>query len=185
MFLFGEKIFLRALEPSDVELLYQWENDPEIWQISQTLTPYSKHTLKQFVDSAKEDIFLAKQVRFMINLLHTKQTVGILDIFDIDFMNSRAGMGILIDRNFRNQEIGASAIELAINYLFNTLLFHQVYCNIMNDNTISLKLFEKCGFSVVGVKRDWTKTQDGFKDVVLLQRINGKAIPEQSVGNVK
>ena len=87
MFLFSEKIFLRALEPTDVELLYQWENDPEIWKISQTLTPYSKYTLKQIIDSAQEDVFSAKQVRFMINLLHTKQTVGILDIFDIDFIH--------------------------------------------------------------------------------------------------
>jgi len=172
MFLYGEKIFLRALEPSDVELLYQWENDPEIWKISQTLTPYSKFTLKQFVDGAKEDIFSAKQVRFMINLLHTKQTVGILDVFDIDFLNSRAGMGILIDKNFRNQDIGAEAIELAISYLFNTLLFHQVYCNILSNNPISMKLFEKCGFSVIGIKKDWTKTETGFEDVMMLQRLN-------------
>jgi diamine N-acetyltransferase len=174
MFLFGLKIFLRALEPSDVELLYQWENDPEIWKISQTLTPYSKYTLKQFIDSAKEDIFSSKQVRFMINLLHTKQTVGILDIFDIDFVNSRAGIGIIIDKNFRNQEIGAEAIELAINYLFKTLLFHQIYCNVLNSNSISLKLFEKCGFSVIGIKKDWTKMQTGFEDVVMLQRINNQ-----------
>jgi len=172
MFLFGEKIFLRALEPSDVELLYQWENDPEIWKISQTLTPYSKFTLKEFVDSAKEDIFSSKQVRFMINLLYTKQTAGILDIFDIDFMNSRAGIGILIDKGFRSQEIGTEAINLAINYLFNTLLFHQIYCNVLNSNTISLKLFKKCGFSIVGTKKEWTKTETGFEDVVLLQRIN-------------
>jgi diamine N-acetyltransferase len=172
MFLYGEKIFLRALEPSDVELLYQWENDPDIWKISQTLTPYSKHSLKEFVDSSKEDIFSTKQARFMVNLLHSKETVGILDIFDIDFINSRAGIGILIDKNFRNQEIGTEAIELAINYLFNTLLFHQIYCNVLNNNSISLKLFIKCGFSVIGIKKDWTKTQTGFEDVVMLQRIN-------------
>jgi len=172
MFLFGEKIFLRALEPSDVELLYLWENDPEIWKISQTLAPYSKYSLKEFVDSTKEDIFTAKQVRFMINLIHTKQTVGILDLFDIDFMNSRAGVGILIDKNFRNQEMGTEAIELAINYLFNTLFFHQIYCNVLINNFISLKLFEKCGFTVIGTKKEWTKTENGFEDVVMLQRIN-------------
>jgi diamine N-acetyltransferase len=172
MFLFSEKIFLRALEPSDVELLYQWENDPEIWKISQTLTPYSKYTLKQFVDSAQEDIFSAKQLRFMINLMHTKETVGILDIFDIDFLNSRAGMGVLIDKNYRDQEIGTEAVMLALEYLFNTLHLHQIYCDVLNNDLISMKLFTKCGFSVVGVKKDWKKTQDGFEDVVMLQRIN-------------
>jgi len=172
MFLHGNKIFLRALEPSDVELLYQWENDPEIWKISHTLTPYSKYTLKQFIESAQEDIFSAKQVRFMINLLHTKQTVGILDVFDIDFINSRAGVGILIDKNHRHQEIGTEALLLAITYLFETLHLHQIYCNVLSNNSISLKLFENCGFSVIGIKKDWRKTQQGFEDVILLQKIN-------------
>ena len=172
MFLYGKKIFLRALEPSDVELLYQWENDPEIWQISQTLTPYSKFTLKQFVESAQEDIFSVKQVRFMINILHTKQTVGILDVFDIDFINGHAGIGIIIDKNFRQQEIGTEAIELAINYLFNTLHLHQIYCNILGNNEISKKLFEKCGFTVMGIKKEWKKTETGFEDVMMLQRIH-------------
>jgi len=172
MFLFGKKIFLRALEPSDVELLYQWENDPEIWKISQTLTPYSKYTLKQFVETAQNDIFSSKQVRFMINLLHTKQTVGILDVFDIDFINGHAGIGILIDKNYRHQEIGTETVELAINYLFHTLHLHQVYCNISNGNTISLKLFQKCGFVIVGIKKEWKKTANGFEDIILLQRIN-------------
>jgi diamine N-acetyltransferase len=172
MFIYGEKIFLRALEPSDLELLYQWENDPEIWKISHTLTPYSKFTLKHFIDSTQEDLFSGKQARFMINILHTKQTVGILDIFDIDFINSRAGMGILIDKNHRNQDIGTEAVRLACQYLFDTLHIHQIYCNVVSNNTISLKLFEKCGFSVVGVKKDWNKTQHGYEDVVLLQKIN-------------
>ena len=172
MFLHGEKIFLRALEPSDVELLYQWENDPEIWTISQTLTPYSKYTLKQFIDSAQEDICSTKQVRFMINLLHTKQTVGILDVFDIDFINSRAGVGILIEKNHRNQDIGAEAVMLALTYLFNTLHLHQIYCNVLHNNNVSLKLFEKCGFSVIGLKKEWRKTQNGFEDVIMLQRIS-------------
>jgi len=171
MFLFSEKIFLRALEPSDVELLYQWENDPEIWKISQTLTPYSKYTLKQFVDCAQEDIFKVKQVRFMINFIDTKQTIGILDIFDIDFINSRAGVGILIDKNHRKQEFGTDAILLATDYLFNTLHLHQIYCNVVSSNPVSLKLFEKCGFSIIGTKKEWTKTPDGFEDVIMLQQI--------------
>jgi len=171
MFLHGKKVFLRALEPSDVELLYQWENDPEIWKVSQTLTPFSKYTLKQFIDSAQEDIFKVKQVRFMINLIHTKQTIGILDIFDIDFLNSRAGIGILIDKNHRNQELGTEAVQLATNYLFNTLHLHQIYCNIESNNIVSLKLFKKCGFSTIGTKKDWKKTETGFEDVILLQLI--------------
>lgn len=172
MFIFGEKIFLRALEPNDVELLYQWENDPEIWQISQTLTPFSRFTLKQFVNTAQEDIFAAKQLRLMINDQAKKQTIGIIDIFDIDPLNLRAGIGILIHRDFRQQGIATETLQLCTNYLFKTFFLHQIYANVLAENEISLALFSKCGFEIVGTKRDWIKTANGFNDVVLMQKIN-------------
>ncbi|MDR2971758.1 MAG: GNAT family N-acetyltransferase, partial [Bacteroidales bacterium] len=68
--------------------------------------------------------------------------------------------------------IGAEAVTLAANYLFNSLHLHQIYCNVLKNNPISLKLFEKCGFSIIGIKKDWTKTETGFEDVIMLQRIN-------------
>ena len=44
--LLGEKINLRALEPEDLEFLYQIENDESFWEISHTKTPFSKYILK-------------------------------------------------------------------------------------------------------------------------------------------
>jgi diamine N-acetyltransferase len=81
-------------------------------------------------------------------------------------------MGIIIDKNYRNQDIGTEAVNLASNYIFNTLHLHQIYCNVLHNNNISLKLFEKCGFVTIGIKKDWTKTSNGFEDVIMLQRIN-------------
>ena len=45
----GEHIYLRALEPSDLDFLYDIENDEKIWEISNTQTPYSKYLLKQYL----------------------------------------------------------------------------------------------------------------------------------------
>jgi diamine N-acetyltransferase len=41
------EIRLRALEPEDLEVLYEWENNDSNWIISNTLSPFSKYTLKQ------------------------------------------------------------------------------------------------------------------------------------------
>jgi diamine N-acetyltransferase len=108
MFIQGEKISLRALEPDDVKLLYIWENDPAIWRISQTLKPYSEYTLQMFVDCATDDIFTTRQIRLMIDLKNenpgeTKTTIGIVDLFDYDPFNQRIGLGILIHQDFRRQ----------------------------------------------------------------------------------
>jgi diamine N-acetyltransferase len=61
-------IRLRALEPEDLETLYAWENDMSIWQLSNTLIPFSKFTLKQYLETSKMDIYEAKQLRLIIEL---------------------------------------------------------------------------------------------------------------------
>jgi len=37
----GEHIYLRALEPEDLEFVHAIENDENIWHLSNTQTPYS------------------------------------------------------------------------------------------------------------------------------------------------
>ena len=38
----GEQVYLRALEPTDLDFLYKLENDTSVWEVSGTLKPYSK-----------------------------------------------------------------------------------------------------------------------------------------------
>ena len=37
----GKYVKLRAIEPEDVDLIYEWENDFELWNVSETLKPFS------------------------------------------------------------------------------------------------------------------------------------------------
>ncbi|MBA7522214.1 hypothetical protein ES705_14332 [subsurface metagenome] len=64
------------------------------------------------------------------------------------------------------------AMEELINYSFNILHLHQLYCNISAKNKASLSVFKKAGFSICGTKREWLKSHEGFVDEVLLQLIN-------------
>jgi diamine N-acetyltransferase len=172
--MFGKKVYLRALEPSDLELLYQWENSPDVWPVSQTLAPFSKYTLKEFMLHLSQDIYTAKQLRLMVDEQGSKQTVGIVDLFDIDPLNLRAGIGILIGPAFRQKGYALEALQLIINHAFKRLYLHQLYCNIMVNNEASLRLFARAGFTTIGTKKEWQLTPQGFVDEYILQRINGE-----------
>lgn len=177
MFIQGQYITLRALEPTDVKLLYQWENDPAIWKLSQTVKPYSEFTLQMFVDCSSAELNTIRQVRMMVDLTdplipQKAKTIGIVDIFDYDPFHQRAGIGILIHADYRGRGHAKEALELSKAYLFDTLLLHQIYCNILEENQISLSLFQKSGFEIVGLQKDWLRTKEGFKNVYLLQCIN-------------
>jgi len=168
----GKKVFLRALEPEDLEFIFAVENDVSIWEISNTQTPYSKYLLKEYLNNAHKDIYEIKQLRLVISD-YENSVLGLIDIFDFDFKNLRAGIGVLIkDIENRGKGIGTEAIQLLITYSFKSLHLHQLYCNISEDNTASLKLFESQGFERIGLKKDWNLIEGDFKNEYLLQLIN-------------
>ncbi len=174
----GKNIKLRALEPTDVDILYHWENDDKIWHLSNTVTPFSRFDLEQYVISSQQDIFTTKQLRLMIDKIdkgNQKVTIGSIDLFDFDPANKRAGIGILIEKEERRKGYAAEALELLLEYCFKILHLHQVYCNITINNTSSLNLFKKYNFVIIGIKKEWLHIRDEWVDEHILQLINYQA----------
>lgn len=171
MKLTGTNITLRALEPSDIDVLYKWENDPENWLVSNTQTPYSRFVLEQYLASAHQDIYSVKQLRLMICDKESSRPVGAIDLFDFDPHNQRAGIGILIaEKGDRRKGYATEALDIIIQYGFEVLNLKQLYCNITADNESSLALFQKQGFEVSGNKKQWIREGNIFKDEYILQK---------------
>lgn len=169
----GKTIYLRALEPNDLDFVYAMENDQSIWEVSNTHTPYSRFLVKQYLENAHQDIYEAKQLRLAICQDEDFPTIGLIDLFDFDPKNNRAGIGIVIQTlENRKQNIGSEALELLIKYAFYNLNIHQLYANIATQNEASIALFTKFGFQKIGVKKDWTFVNGSYKDEALFQLIN-------------
>lgn len=169
----GKNIYLRALEPNDLEFVYAIENDESIWEISHTHTPYSRFLVRQYLENAHQDIYEAKQLRLAICEFDDDLTIGLIDLFEFDPKNNRAGVGILIkDTKNRNQGIGTEALQLLINYAFHHLNLNQLFANIDTENEGSLKLFTKFGFQKIGTKKQWNLVNGKYKDEVLLQLLH-------------
>jgi diamine N-acetyltransferase len=173
----GNTILLRAPEPEDLENLYRWENDTDIWQVSNTIVPFSRFTLRSYIENAHRDIYETQQIRFMIDATNQNpfQTVGTIDVFDFDPYHNRAGVGILIGKlDERGKGYAKEAINVLVGYAFSILKLHQLYCNISISNLSSIKLFQNCGFEITGEKKEWIKSLDGWQNECFLQRINPK-----------
>lgn len=170
----GNKIRLRPIEPEDLDIIYQWENDPSVWSISHTTTPFSKNTLKQYIDSI-QDIYADKQLRLVIEEQKHTFPIGFIDLFDFDPANRKAGIGILIaDKEFEGKGFASDTLNVLIDYSFNQLNLHQLYCNILTDNEKSIQLFERKGFAIVGEKKDWVLENGTWKNEYILQLLNVK-----------
>lgn len=180
MQLVGELIHLRALEPTDLNQLYRWENDSSIWSVSGTLVPFSKFVLEEFVTQVHQDIYTNKQLRLMIDLKYfdeadedeTSRSIGCVDLFEFDPKNKRAGVGILIaDKADRGRGYATEALHLIVDYGFEILDLHQIYSNVRVENESSVALFKKVGFEVTGLKQDWIYEQGKFYDEYTMQLI--------------
>lgn len=165
----GKNIILRALEPEDIDLLYDWENDTNIWHISNTVSPFSRYLLEQYV-FGNQDIFANKQLRLIIE--SAQKAVGCVDIFEFDPNNRKAGVGILITEEFRKKGYASEALDVLLRYCFNALNLHQLYCSVLTDNEDSLNLFTSKGFTVCGLRKDWVLINSIWKDEYFLQKIN-------------
>ena len=169
----GKDIKLRALEPSDLDLLYELENDETVWEISNTSTPYSKYILKKYIDNAHRDIFDVKQLRLVIIHAAEKRPIGFIDLFEFDPKNRKVGLGIVIFSNGdRGKGYALQTLELVCNYAFKHLNVHQVYANITEDNERSIELFKKAGFLSACLKKDWIFSKGKFKNEYLYQLLN-------------
>ncbi|MCY1233157.1 pseudaminic acid biosynthesis N-acetyl transferase [compost metagenome] len=103
----------------------------------------------------------------------TLQAVGLIDLFEYDPRNNRAGIGIIIkDEGNRNQGIGSQALELLIGYSFKQLNVKQLFANINPENEASVTLFTNFGFQKIGIKKQWNLIDGVYKDEAMFQLIN-------------
>ena len=170
MTLKGKDIYLRALEPTDLDFLYKLENDETVWEVSNTATPYSKYVLKQYLENALRDIYEVKQLRMAICTTKSNNAIGFIDLFDFEPKHQRIGVGIVIfSEKDRQKGLAAQSLQLLMDYTFAHLGIHQLYANITEDNIASIALFEKLGYKKQGVKKDWIKAAGTFKNELFYQ----------------
>lgn len=165
---------LRAVDPEDLNYIYELENNPALWDVGHTLTPYSKFTIREYLENAHRDIYEVKQLRLAI-CKKDDSIVGVVDLYDFDPYHKRAGVGIVIPQDLdRSKGYASAGLQMMIDYSFNRLRMHQLYAGIADDNLASRKLFEKLRFRESGIKKDWIATDQSYKNEILYQLINEK-----------
>lgn len=164
-------IALRALEPLDIDMLLSVENDTNLWFVSESNLPLSKAILESYIENASQDIYEAKQFRFVIE--YQGQTAGLLDVFDFDPISLKLGVGIVILPRFRGKGISKEALTLLQQVATESWQIHQMYAHIATENTISYKAFSACGFKETGLLKHWKKWNGQYVDMHILQWFSG------------
>ena len=162
-------VALRAMEPTDLDLLYKWENDTRLWTVSNTIAPYSRETLWKYLQSSGDDFYTTRQLRLMVTHVGTRETIGTVDLMNFNPVCSRAELGLFIAPSHQHQGFGAAAIDVVKNYARNGIGLRQVYVLIPVDNTRCTSLFDQSGFQRCGILKSWMRQGHAYQDVVVMQ----------------
>ncbi|NDW11591.1 N-acetyltransferase [Bacteroides sp. 214] len=169
-YLSNEQILLRAADPEDLDVMYRMENSPLLWEVSNSVSPYSRFVLKQYLENTTNDIYTDKQLRLMIVRQSDKEVLGVIDLTDYVPLHERAAIGIALFDEYRKQGFASQALQLLIDYAFGHLAMKQLYVHIPVDNEASLQLFQQFSFCQSGILKKWIRSGDSYKDVVIMQR---------------
>ena len=167
----NEIVTLRSLEPTDLDVLFKWENDCWLWTVSNIMTPSPKSYLWQYLQNYDSDIFNTRQLRLMITLTENGEPVGTVDITNLDPFNNRAELGIMVDKAFQGKGIGNEAMKLIIGYVRDYLGLFQLYALVPVSNTTCSALLKKHGFSTAGLLKKWINHGTEVHDVEMMQLI--------------
>lgn len=171
-FLMSDRVYLRAVEPEDLDLMYEMENDPAMWDVGSFTVPYSRYVLRQYIESSQSDMFTDKQLRLMIVRREDDCVLGTIDVTDFVPLHSRGAVGIAVHQRFRQDGYAADGLRLLCDYAFGFLCINQLYAHVPANNETSMRLFISCGFTQSGLLKDWIQVKDGFRDAALLQLLN-------------
>lgn len=162
------RIYLRALELSDVEKLIKWRNDLEVtsWLGGNTFF-VSKLRENEWVKNAilNDD----KDIRLAICLKNNNEYIGNINLTSINWINRSAEYSIMIgDRNQWGKGLGKEATLLILKYAFEELNLNRVYLTVRADNEKAKSLYEKSGFTKEGILRKAIYKNSKFIDLIAM-----------------
>lgn len=166
MWLKNDILRLRALEETDLHILYEWENNSDNWLYTNTLMPFSKHTLLEYIRNCQTD-FLSQETLKLVIELSDGTAVGTLDVFNIDHFNGRAELGVFLDSKYRGNGYAEMAYNLFKDYAFNYLGWVNLYSIVPKTNSPMHAVMHRTGFISSGTLKKWIKVSREYEDAVI------------------
>ncbi len=159
MLLQNDTILLRKMEPSDLPFLYAMENDTDAWDSSCVHNPVSRQDLRKYISRTTGNIYRDGQLRLIIQD-RNNETLGAIDLFDLDEYNAKAEVGIYLKPEARKKGIALQAVTLLLEYADTALHLAQVYALVTVSNPPSVNLFRKAGFQQTATLLSWHNQED-------------------------
>lgn len=156
IFLETSRLYLREIRitEDDLSIYLSWLQDTKSNSFIQSARhDYTLEQLIGFIDAINSD---TNAILLGIFLRIDDRFIGTIKIQPIDHSAQTAWFGIMIGHpDFRGQGYGREAMEIVLEYLFNTLKLSEIYLGVDLKNRSAISLYKSLGF--VEEKKDLSK----------------------------
>ena len=167
-------VFLRKISKNDCKFLFNSLKEEEIIKYT-SIGPlkslnHSKQLIKNHLNYWKKN----KQFNYIIELYKNKKKtpIGLINLWNINWLNKRAEIGIWLVPKHRGQGNARRAINLLKIIAFEFLRLNRLEVHIAKKNNSSINLFKNCGFKQEGILKDYLYLRGIFHDAITLALIN-------------
>lgn len=140
-------IFLRRVQPSDLNQLLAWENDEKFWVVSDRDRSIHPIEMGAFLKEQERSVYELNQVRWIIQEQFSRRMIGTLDLYEIDWEQNLAYVGILIaNQSDRGKGYATEAVKRLEHLVAEEWSLSCIKARIQEGNTASLNFFRKLGY---------------------------------------
>ena len=167
-------VFLRKISKNDCKFLFNSLKEEKIIKYI-SIGPlkslnHSKQLIKNYLNYWKKN----KQFSYIIELNRNKKktSIGMTNLWNINWLNKRAEIGIWLVSKHWGQGNAKRTINLLKIIAFKFLRLNRLEVHIAKKNSYSINLFKNCGFKQEGILKDYLYLRGIFHDAIILALIN-------------
>lgn len=179
----SKRIKLRAIFESDLSLMAEWRSDPAVYEYFYEYLPISHRQQKNWYEKQLGD---SSELNFIVARVSDNSPIGTVSIYHIDRRNRKAEWGRLIigDPEMRSGGFGAEIETLVLQYCFEHLNLHKLYCEVLLENTNVVSLHKRFGFVEDGILREHAFKGGKYVDVVALSMLETEYFESKKIGRI-
>lgn len=153
----GDRIQLRLLQQSDLELTMAWRNQEQIrkWFFYQKPISNDQHQAwyKKYQQSDNDFVFIIEEKK------NSGKPIGQVSIYNINWQDKTGEFGRLMIGNeqYRAQGYAKEATKLIVDFAFSQLQLNMVFLEVFSDNFAAIAIYSSVGFQITSSNERITK----------------------------
>lgn len=144
---YGKRLKLTAPRAEDVQVMLQWNEDPEYLRNVDTdlAVPFSEKQLEDEGETKHREVY------FRLRTREDDRLIGFVVIHGIEWNNRTGQLAIGIGlAEHRGKGYGTEALQLMLRYAFHEMNLDRVGLDVIAYNARAIRTYEKVGFQLEG-----------------------------------